>query len=956
MNTKVPDLYVFNADRKKCYGAVKNAIEMSEDVRFNTCSELSFKVTEKFCDPVTGEFIDNPIYNHLEKYNLIYSCDDTNYFRFPNRTIRTDYAIKNISDFDLSYGRSTLEDAPTTYENLKNVNNDGVLTGFSLQPETDLHHIGVVGGYSWWNLSDITEFGFNRQPQTLGRYYMVACDEYVPIDIYDVIALKTTSGSGKYQSNIRFYKYTIWFYTNNDSNDCLGWLDVYSGYTPDGRSVENHRTEAYPVFRFNIASLYSTNADLHLLNSITDDEFKRKMKNNGMIRVSVEDGHRDDVSASIAMKREYSSFKYKQNDEDYIGWSFPYDGWCVIYSGNRFCSQIDNDISDGYYDMPLHWFVITDTEEESDGNNKFKTVTAYSYEYTMSYKTISLSEDTLSLYIPPQITNIVENSNWVIDKEKNSTYYKKGKQHLCGGLLNQVLEVIPDWSIGHVSSSLMTRYRKISDVDNINVYSFLMNDIESLYQCYFVFDCDNKTISAYTQDDLVENNCNVLLNWNNALKDLKIENTDTSITTSLRVHSADDTYGLGLVSPTGNNNIYNFQSVLDEMDYVADDSDDDPLQRNKITEGGVTRNRTLKEAVIAFMNFCESPSSYDGNGITVQLTTKVGDGDESQNTYTSQTIYINNLSDYRNVSEKFILKNLDRIKCKTSLDECYSTYLSVLNKIEVRVDYLNESLSEENKIVPYKEEVVRTPTSGYDSLRNYYYSVFSNQRKFASLQLFQELLNAAVDYHKARCEYEAQDNDYKAYYSVLRQIASRANLNYPNQVKLTNSYRNHRYYDEDGNRLILSILTPNEIMALIPYIREGDWTNDNSVFSDDYDAKDIITTLVDVYNQAKCDMDTFISKPQYDFSTSVVNWTVIPEMEKSFNNLKVGQTIYINTEKDYYVIPMLLELHINYLDKEDFSMSFTTNYKRKVTELRFYDLYSAVNSIDVSDSTFKFNE
>ena len=192
-------------------------------------------------------------------------------------------------------------------------------------------------------------------------------------------------------------------------------------------------------------------------------------------------------------------------------------------------------------------------------------------------------------------------------------------------------------------------------------------------------------------------------------------------------------------------------------------------------------------------------------------------------------------------------------------------------------------------------------------------------------------------------------SNYNTYLNILKGVAKKTNLNYYNQKKLTTAYAS-------DHTIVLSLLTPAEILALQPFIREGDWTNDNSVFSEEYDAKDITSTLISVFDQAKSDMDTFLSKPSYDFESDVVNWTTIPEMQQNFKKLKVGKTLYINSVDDEYVIPMLLELHINYFDKDDFTMTFTTNYKRKVTELRFYDLYSEVNRISATDSTFTFNE
>jgi hypothetical protein len=76
---------VISPDRRECYGAVRMLTEMSEDVRFNSCSELKFRVAEKVCDPLTGEWVSNPVFNKLEKNNLIFVCDNNNYFSFPNR-------------------------------------------------------------------------------------------------------------------------------------------------------------------------------------------------------------------------------------------------------------------------------------------------------------------------------------------------------------------------------------------------------------------------------------------------------------------------------------------------------------------------------------------------------------------------------------------------------------------------------------------------------------------------------------------------------------------------------------------------------------------------------------------------------------------------------------------------------------------------------------------------------
>lgn len=960
-----PDVFVLSPDKRICYGVARGLTNFTEDVRFNTCSEMSFKIADKVCDPLSGEWMKNPVYNELTKYNLLYCCDDKKYFRFPKRGIRNDYGIKNSSQFATSYGRSVQSGAPVTYENIQNNgSNNGVLTGFSVQPETDLFHISVAGGYPWWNLADINEFGFHRTPQSWSRYYKVACDTFTPIDMCDVIAVKTRSGGSQSGSDVRYYKYTVSFYNKASSNNYLGCIYIYSGYSTSGGSTSSQPNEANPVFRFSVNSLsesdnlafYDTNLGVSssATTAVKLNALKTKMQEEGYIRVEVEDS-RASSSASISVKKTYSSYYYTEGNTTTIGWSFPYDGWCVVYSGNRFCSSIDNSDDSGYYDLPLHWFVINNVEEEYDGEVRFKTVTAYSYEYTLSNRTISLLEDTIPLYIPPQIIDIVNSDNWVIDKASGSSTVRKGKQRMSEGLLNQVLKALPGWSIGHISSKLMTRYRKIDETDNANIYSFLMNDVEQLYQCYFVFDCDNHKISAYTQEDLVNNVGNsAVLNWSNALQSLTISDVDDSTLTMMRIHTSDDKYGLGLVIPTGNGHIYNFQSAMDQMDFVADGSPDpaNGLERNTVTENGVTRYRTLKEAANSLMEFCENPMILSSGWFPAKMTTKIGNGDDVNNTYNDHaTIYIRNIAEYRAATEKFINLNLERIKCESAMEIYYSEYKSVLDKIKVRAEFNGNA-------TPFNDEAVRKPSDGVGSLDSYYNSTAQNQASFMSYDLFYELRCCAVNYHQARAEYEAKDTDYKAYYKALKTIAACYNLDYNRQVALNNKWNSYypSRWDSDGNYIMLSLLTPKEIKALLPYLREGDWTNDNSVFSENYDAKDIISTLTDVYNQAKFDLDTFISKVNYDFETSLANWTKTPEMKNIYENLKVGETIVINTEDNKYVVPILLELHINYSDPNDFTMKFTTAYNRKLMQFRYSDLYNSVDRISVSDSTFTFSE
>lgn len=947
-HNEMPDVFVMNPDRRQSFGALRNIESFTEDIRFNACSEVNLTVANKVCDPLTGRWISNPAYDHIEKNNLLYLCDNNEYFSFPNRTIRDDYSIQQTIPNE--YGRRTDRyHVEMTYENKKNTNGDGVLNGFSLAPETHLYNISIAGGYNWENLSEIDEFGFWKQKSWIQNFYKVACTNYIPIQPYDIISIRNRMYKDITGVDDKFLTYDVYFYTDADANTYVGEVHIqYNIY-----AATHPGTRVNPVVRFSINSL-NTSDTIYIPGMNTNytptyqevQAFKKQLEKGAYIRIWATANRASD-SETIAHKKLFPSYYYEDNGVTTIGWSFPYNGWIQIYSGRRFCSSIDNGVSTGTHAIPMRWFVIKDIDEEYDGVVRKKTVSAYSFEYTISNKTVSLSEDTLPFYIPEQITDIVNGNEWIVDKEYGTHYIltaRRGKQYMTTGVLNQLLELLPDWSVGHISSELMTRYRKIGDVDNANLYSFMMNDIQSTYQCYFVFDCDNMTISAYTQEDIIQNN-EILLNWNNAIKGLNITNHDVNSITALRVHTEDDIYGVGLVNPTGNPVIYNFDSVLPQLDFVADTSSSDPLNRNKITVDGVVRNRTLKEAVIEWQRYTTSPSV----SITVPITSSVGDGDTVANTYESRIFNFdpsntNTLNMYRDVATRFVECNMALIKCESALNIQYAEYKKVIDKISIYHDSKNLTGT------PIRDEVIRTPSQ----LDGYY---INSRESFANNEsLYLELADASKKYHQAKAELESKHNDYNSYLKVLQGVSKRANINYHKQVSLTAQYIDGNGLDEHGEPIVLSILTPAEILALQPFIREGDWTNDNIVFSEDYDEKDIIGTLTDVYNQAKSDMDLFLSKPNYDFEVDSVNWTTLTQMQRNFCRLKLGQTLYINTVDDNYVIPVLLELHINYKDDNDFKMTLTTDYKRRPLQFRFADLYGTITQTSVTDNAFTFDE
>ena len=180
------------------------------------------------------------------------------------------------------------------------------------------------------------------------------------------------------------------------------------------------------------------------------------------------------------------------------------------------------------------YFVIVSVTETNEGTLPYKSITAYSYEYTLNSKGANIKDGTYKFYDP------------VNPKDT---------------LLQKLLEIAPSWEIGTVSSSLWNRYRTF-EIPTNSLYSFLMEDVEKAYECIFDFDTENKFINAYTSEDIVKDT-NISLSFHNLIKNVKIEETTKDIITCLSVHGSGD-FTISEVNPLGTANIYDFSYYLNE--------------------------------------------------------------------------------------------------------------------------------------------------------------------------------------------------------------------------------------------------------------------------------------------------------------------------------------------------------------------------------------------------------
>lgn len=131
-----------------------------------------------------------------------------------------------------------------------------------------------------------------------------------------------------------------------------------------------------------------------------------------------------------------------------------------------------------------------------------------------------------------------------------------------GSLLHRVLDIVPNWTIGHVDDGLWGKQRTF-DIDKQDVYSFLTGEVSEAFDCIFIFDTYNMTVNAYELENY-GNDTGIFISEENFADSINVTTEENSIITCLRVYGGDG-ININEVNPNGTNKIYDFSYYLNEM-------------------------------------------------------------------------------------------------------------------------------------------------------------------------------------------------------------------------------------------------------------------------------------------------------------------------------------------------------------------------------------------------------
>lgn len=133
-------------------------------------------------------------------------------------------------------------------------------------------------------------------------------------------------------------------------------------------------------------------------------------------------------------------------------------------------------------------------------------------------------------------------------------------------LLDLILEKVPSWSVGHVDSALAILQRSF-EIDSIDIYTFMVDNMATAFDCVFLFDTINNKINIYSTDTISQDT-NIIISYDNLLKEVQLTPDVSSIKTAITL-VGDDELNIRELN-MGYETIYNLDYFHD-LNYMSKD-------------------------------------------------------------------------------------------------------------------------------------------------------------------------------------------------------------------------------------------------------------------------------------------------------------------------------------------------------------------------------------------------
>lgn len=198
------------------------------------------------------------------------------------------------------------------------------------------------------------------------------------------------------------------------------------------------------------------------------------------------------------------------------------------------------------------WFRISDIDKKNNGINTYMEITCYdlSTELTQTYLTSFGSMGT------------EDDEQGGLDRY--ALYDSTDQSHSIAHIF---MSKNPGWTFKYIDPEI-SKSRRSFDNDSVSSYGFLTGDVAKAFDCIFVFDGNERTVSAYKVENLGIT-IPLVLSFRNLIKQTDISWNEDDIKTVLHVSGGNDATGTALsiasINPGGNDTISNFSYFYKDM-------------------------------------------------------------------------------------------------------------------------------------------------------------------------------------------------------------------------------------------------------------------------------------------------------------------------------------------------------------------------------------------------------
>lgn len=648
-----------------------------------------------------------------------------------------------------------------------------------------------------------------------------------------------------------------------------------------------------------------------------------------------------------------------------------------------------NDVVNPYYDRIiknklLHidgfgYFVIQDYEEAYEDKVHNKAITAYSAEYTLNSKGINLTFVTTAGNINNTSSTTVVTSN----------YFFYRVQQPEKSLLHQLIKVVPLWSIGYVSPSLMTKSRSFSETDK-GLYGFLTNEVSQSYEALFVFDNENFTINAYDTTEVVKNT-NIMLSFDNLIKNATVSELSDDVYTVINVSGAEN-LTIAKINPNGTKKLFC-------LDYYTGVLDKNATNYYENYNEWITDN-ALKKKVLEWERDCKtaiydtSSTSY-GSWTALQkkfnllLLTQQAELTDMQSYYDAASQNMSQYTDYPDVDSipvyaKWVGFLFQEEQGWVTYGEAKKNDYEILDSSGIKTYTTDDRHTV--TLYTYWKNYAQACETNLNILKNggRLYSVrkadFESTESInpdynipasSTVQATGKIVSAKVENHSVNPSGGASKYAIEALNTELKFIQSERD-------KIVDKYSYDKHF------------TDAEKIALDPYIIEGSFSDDTFIVTDSMETKDysnsetkvqvidssgdISVKTVGELTQNDTIMDDIyvagqlvdagyeklkvVSQPSFSFELESANFFFMEkfkpfidqliQIEKNSGSL-FGCIINVELDDGNWVYPYLQEIEINYEDPDSFTMKFGNRFRLSNDTYTFNELHnettSAVSSV-----------